>query len=364
VRRPALGREFVDSFRYRLDVLPLVVVRRLAESPLNPTNTLDVAERQISLYIRPDLALSGQRLELSLKPRYDADWTRSDEGPHAGHTRTESEVYVNGWLVRYMLIEGLFVSYGRENLQWGPSYLLSPSNPFNMDTGRDNPELEQPGLDCARLVWVPGPTWTASLIANTSEGRRDSPAGFEPTFAAKADYTGERRYASLIVSRREHAGTRAGCYGGLSASDALLLYAEGSIGTDDRVRILGGASYALETGPTLSLECYRNANGCTADDLGQCYLSTDEGAPGDSLVRKDYLLLQYLHTHIGDALDLVVRWVAGLDDPSSRLIAIAEHNAGRHGQWFAVGTLGTGDTDSEFGSLVENSLMVGFRISL
>jgi hypothetical protein len=31
---------------------------------------------------------------------------------------------------RLRLTECLFVSYGRENLQWGPSALFSPSNPF------------------------------------------------------------------------------------------------------------------------------------------------------------------------------------------------------------------------------------------
>jgi hypothetical protein len=49
-------------------------------------------------------------------------------------------------------MKNLYLSYGRENLQWGPSYLFSPSNPFFHDNGRSNPKKEIPGMDFARLV--------------------------------------------------------------------------------------------------------------------------------------------------------------------------------------------------------------------
>ena len=66
--------------------------------------------------------------------------------------------------------ENLFVSYGRENLQWGPSFLFSPSNPFFQDNGRRNTYLEVPGMDFGRLVFIPASAWAISFIANTGEG--------------------------------------------------------------------------------------------------------------------------------------------------------------------------------------------------
>ena len=33
-------------------------------------------------------------------------------------------MFVNEWLLRLRLYEGCFLSYGRENLQWGPAYLF------------------------------------------------------------------------------------------------------------------------------------------------------------------------------------------------------------------------------------------------
>ncbi len=141
--------------------------------------------------------------------------------------------------------ENLFVSYGRENLQWGPSFLFSPSNPFFQDNGRRNTYIEVPGMDFGRLVWIPAGAWAVSFIANTNEGLNKAtgpgaflsstpPPPFEQTYTIKADYTGREAYSSLILSRRADAENVLGYFGGWTASDAVLLYGEGALSQGSR----------------------------------------------------------------------------------------------------------------------------------
>ena len=115
-------------------------------------------------------------------------------------------------------------------MQWGPSFLYSPSNPFFFDNGRSNPYMEVAGMDFARLVVVPHMLWTASFIANTDQGRNTliSTDPFKETYAVKIDYTGNQNYASLIVSQKDDKNT-VGYFGGWTVTDALLLYSEGSM---------------------------------------------------------------------------------------------------------------------------------------
>ena len=137
-------------------------------------------------------------------------------------------MYVNEWLVRLKARDNLFVSYGRENLQWGPSFLFSPSNPFFQDNGRSNPFLEVPGMDFARVVWIPHSLWTASFIVNMDEGRNTllGPDPFEKIYALKIDYTGRENYASIILSQKDYKKSM-GFFGGWTVSDAFLVYGEG-----------------------------------------------------------------------------------------------------------------------------------------
>ena len=79
-----------------------------------------------------------------------------------------------------------------------------------------------------------------SFIANTGEGLNKTtgpgsflsstpPPPFERTYSVKMDYTGSEAYASLILSRKADAENIAGFFGGWTASDAVLLYAEGAV---------------------------------------------------------------------------------------------------------------------------------------
>ena len=282
---------------------------------------------------------------------------------------TDTDVFVQEWLARYRLIDQLFVSYGRENLQWGPSYLLSPSNPFNRDNGQNNPRLEVPGMDYGRVVWVPSPNWTFSFIANTDRGRQELIQDFNRTYAVKVDYTIEKKYFSLIASSQEDGKSRIGFFGGWTVSDALLLHIEGSIPPDEigDTAILVGGAYTLERGPTIAVEFYHDGEGCTLDNIALCpplrlgFLNTKP--PADSLIRQNYLFVQYTHTRIRNTINLTLRWIRDLDDDSNRIIGIVGYDLSDRIQPFVIWNVDLGNKDAEFGSLLDYSVQAGVRFT-
>jgi hypothetical protein len=165
-------QKFKDGFSADLRILTYGVVQEPAKSTQNPDNNfLQIPHYTADLEIRPDLRLDLNFLELSAKPRAKLEFQIWEEGLRSGETQWKDDWYVNEWLVRLKARENLFVSYGRENLQWGPSFLFSPSNPFFRDNGRSNPYVEVPGMEFGRLVFIPHGSWTMSFIVNTDEGR-------------------------------------------------------------------------------------------------------------------------------------------------------------------------------------------------
>lgn len=371
----SLFDELKRGFYSRIYILGFGIAQDPKPSNLNPDNILGLPRYQAVLNPRIDLNLDYRRLQLGVKPRYLLNWQRWEDGRLEGQESTGQRVFVNEWFARYRLTDELLVSYGRENLQWGPSVILSSSNPFNRENGRNNTRIEVPGLDYARVVWIPSLSWSVSAIVNTDEGRLNSAQGFglnqsgffnqsaqgadfNPSYAVKIDYTGEGRYASLIPSYREHEGYQVGFFAGWNVSDALLLYGEGNISEHDDFKIQAGASYTLEAGPTLNLEYYHNNNGCLEERIEQCFL-LNKINPDDILFRQDYLMLQYTDTRVWSDLNLNLRVVHNLNDSSTRLIGIFEYEVGDHTQLYLTANGFTGNGASEYGSLLRYSIFAG-----
>jgi hypothetical protein len=412
--KPSAVQKVKDCFSGDLRILAYGVVQEPSKSSQNPENNfLQLPHYTANLEIRPDLRFDTKYLELSAKPRAKLDFRIWEEGLLSGETRWRDDWYVNEWLVRLKAWEKLFVSYGRENLQWGPSFLFSPSNPFFSDNGRSNPYLEVPGMDFGRLVFIPHSLWTISLIVNTDEGRNAlmGPDPFEKTYAVKIDYTGRKNYASLIVSRKDHRNTL-GFFGGWTVSDALLIYGEGSmqrgsdalypqkdvsplgvsmrkIYQDDRdVKpvILAGGSYTLEGSGTFSLEYSYNTPGYNSEEaalyyalrhyaatdfdmggatgsLGQFILSQTVN-PGLRFLRKNYAMLQYYQGNIKNKLDLTLRWTQNLDDGSGQFLVLLSYSLGDHWELFSSGIVNAGGENTEFGSILNYQLMFGLKFTL
>lgn len=406
---PQLWDELSEDFEYSLRFLTFGTCQKVADSSQNPNNDFyQISRYSIELEIRPDLRLTFRRLDLSAKPRMNLEWKVWEDGGREGESDWNDDWFVNEWLARIRVTEKLFVSYGRENLQWGPSYLFSPSNPFFRDNGRSNPKREVPGMDFARIVWLPAMSWTISFIANIDEGRQEFRFfEFDKIYAMKLDYSGQEAYASMILSHQESDRNRLGAFGGWTATDALLLYGEGTIskGTDalypktannpfeisiDAVydkdlslkgTILAGGSYTLEAGPTLTMEYVYNGSGYSDGEADLYYQLRQAAAdayyladPIQSLskltlsqtadpklrfLRRNYIMFQYNHNDIWDVLNLTFRWTQNIDDSSGQFISIVECFVGDHIQLFSIGGINSGSSDTEFGTILDRHCMIG-----
>lgn len=414
-----MGGAAADHFSWDLRVISFGVAQQPISSTQNPSNNfLRLPHYVGDGEVRPDLRLGLDTLELSVKPRGRLDYSVWEDGVPKGQSGGDDDSYVNEWLARLKVRENLFVSYGREDLQWGPSFLFSPSNPFFQDNGRRNPYLEVPGMDFGRLVWIPAAAWTVSFIANTGEGLNKAtgpgrflsstpPPPFEQTYTAKIDYAGRDNYASLMLSRRADAQNLAGFFGGWTVSDAVLLYgegvvAQGSIGlypiedgsplgaSMEEVHkhdpalypeILVGCSYTFESKGILTAEYTYYSPGYGATDADDYYTlrhrasaAFTRGGPISLLgaetlgetgltnlrfLRRNYAMVQYTQTNIRNKIDLTLRWTQNLDDGSGQFTSILSYSLGKHVELFTVGTLTAGSKNTEFGSVMLYQVMCG-----
>ena len=406
---PGLWDEVSEGFEYSLRMLTFGAYQGVADSSQNPDNNFFQIPRYVAdLELRPDARLNFRRLDLSVKPRGNIEWMAWEDGVKEGESDLNDDWFVNEWLARIRVTEKLFVSYGRENLQWGPSYLFSPSNPFFRDNGRSNPKQEVPGMDFARLVWLPAMSWTISFIANIDEGRQEFRFfEFDKIYAVKLDYSGQEAYASIILSHQESDRNRLGVFGGWTATDALLIYGEETIsrGTnalypikannpfgasmeevDDqdlslKGTVLAGGSYTLEVGPTLTVEYVYNGTGYSDGEADLYYQLRQAAADAYSLsgpigdlsrltlsrtadpklrfLRRNYIMLQYQQNDIRDLLNLTFRWTRNIDDGSGQFIAIMEYYIGEHTMIFSIGGINSGSSDTEFGTILDRHCMIG-----
>ena len=400
--------------RFSLDfrILTYGIIQEPAHSNQNPENNfLQIPHYLADLEIQPDLRLNMDFLDLSAKPRMRLEYRVWREGNRSGESEWVDDWYINEWLARWKVRENLFISYGRENLQWGPSFLFSPSNPFFQDNGRRNPYMEVPGVDFGRLVWIPESSWTISFIANTDEGRNKtiSPDPFEKTYALKIDDTGRENYASMILSHREDSKNSLGFFGGWTISDAILLYGEGVITQgskalypkkdsppfgasmqklrqDDHVIkpvLLVGGSYTFGTNGTLTMEYAYYSPGYSDAEADTYYSLRHKAAEtisfgglvsasgqkvlgqtadtGLRFLRKNYALLQYTQNNIKNIIDLTLRWTQNLDDGSCQSTALVTYSLGNHLELFSVGTLNLGSKNTEFGSILNYEGMIGLK---
>ena len=407
-----LLEELKEGFEYSIRFLSSGIYQDVSNTSQNPDNNFFQIPRYLTeLELRPDFRLNLRRLELSLKPRLNVEFRAWEDGSQKGDDEFNDDLLINEWLGRMRIAEGLFISYGRENLQWGPSYLFSPSNPFFVDNGRSNPKQEVPGMDFARLVWLPGMSWTVSFIANLDQGLQEFLYyEFDRIYALKLDYAGQQEYAGLILSHKENDRTRLGAFGGWTASDALLLYGEGvicrgsnalypkdadnhpfdasmeAIDDDDssiKGIILTGGSYTLETGPTLTVEYVYNGPGYDDTQAEAYYRLRQEAADAYSLagsiydlsrltlsrtadpklrfIRRNYLMFQYNHNDIMDVLNMTFCWTQNIDDGSGQFTSIMEYYVGDHTQLFLVGSVNSGGRETEFRTPLESQCMIGLE---
>ncbi len=415
-----------NYFSSDLKVLAYGIAQDPVESSRNPNNDfLEIPHYRADLEIRPDFYFDTNYVELSAKPRAKFDLRLWEEGMREGDTEGKDDWYVNEWLVRLKGWDRLILSYGRENLQWGPSFLVSPSNPFFSDNGRGNTFTEVQGMDFASLLFIPHLCWSTSLIVNTDEGLNSLPNSepFEKIYAFKIDYTGRNGHGSLIYSRKESNQTdKFGFFGVWTAAEALLLYTEGSVrkgsnawypvkdssrfgaslqqihsdDNDIRPSILAGGAYTFLNGGTLTLEYLYNGLGYDKDEASLAYSTLQEASddyyrtihkknsrwalktkedildylssqptdPGLRFLRRNYGMLQYHQVNIFNRLAITLRWTQNFDDGSGQLFGLFSYSLGDYWDIFGTAAVNVGNEDTEYGGVLNYQAMLGIKFNL
>jgi hypothetical protein len=406
--------ELAEGFSYELRILPTETINKVSGSRANPQNVLEIPKYTLEVELRPNFYLNYRKLRLSFEPRNTFTWQKWKDGIKSGEDDEDIDLFINYWLSGLQMTDSLWISYGRENIQWGPSYLVSPSNPFFLNNGLVNPKREVPGQDFGRAVWVPTSSFTASFIANTDEGEAEFFGDFERVYALKLDLTGHKKYFGLIGSSRENDRERLGAYGSLTPLDGFVMYFEGQVsqGTnalypvvsdqttptgdpiivleetqddsnDLEVEALLGLTYNFEAGPSLTLEYFLNTAGYNdeeaelildfADQLNQIlslppilqqqFDLNFEGTIDLRLrgLRKNYLFGQYQHLNIRNVFNIVLRYTYNLDDNGSQLNPILQYDFNDNVQLFLIGIQNFGDKDDEFRFFVDYSYFIGFQ---
>lgn len=364
---------------------------------------LNMPGRVAMVQARLDLSLGWERLNLFARPR--AEWEKKwwTDGPDKGEADADAEPFLTEGGVRWAAFDSLHLSLARENLQWGPSQFVSPSNPFFFRNGRGNPMKELRGGDFVRAVWIPNSTWALSWIGNISRGEQEmGTTDWRPSHAGKLDYTGVETSGALIVHGGSQVPASLRGYCQWTASDALLLYGEWSLAEGNRqyypvpdisptggylARIydegghflpvaLAGGAYTVEAGPTLSLEYLYNGEGYNASQadlfhtiatralpfIEQGYIDRPESEGlGDVPMRRNYLFLQYLQTEVFNKATLILRLTGSLDDGSSVLTAYADYALSDHFTLFGFGGVWLGEADEEYGMAVRRNVTVGIE---
>ena len=395
--RSTLSLRLLGSRRYQVPTL----------GSLNPDNrVLDLPRHTTEGEVRVDATLDLDRVLFSAKPRVRLTRDQWGDGPRSGESETDEETLLLEGTARIRLHDTLFVNLGRENLQWGPAQLVNPSNPFFAENGRENPVREIAGMDFVRVVWLPTYSWTVSWIANTGLGEGNLQGrDWHPSQALKVEYVGYEANGGVLVHGGPDHKTSLRAYGRWTASDALLVYAEGSIqkGTEvlyptDGPAPLGltlddtrsddpalipftvlGASYTMELGPTFTMEYAYNGEGYDDGEAGRFFdlahgagalieagllePDPDGAAPGLRLLRRHYLFGQYLHSEIADRFTVLLRWTQNLDDLSGLGTAFLEWNASDRWRLFSFAAYGTGGNRDEFGSAVRWLGLLGIELS-
>ncbi len=348
---------------FRFTNLSYAKVQQPAESDLNPDNYLNICRYKLNSSFRPDFRAAFSKLRVSFKPRLELSDEYRDKGSDKGRSKTDAELFVHEYAVRLSASENILLSYGREDLQWGPAFLLSPSNPFFSYNGRNQPEIEVRGADYGRLIWSPDLNWSASFIVNTGKGRKKLLTDFEKTYAAKLDYLTDKAYFSLILSDREHTGSkRLGGFFSWNINDAVIFYGEGSA-SDGEVEMLFGGSYTLLGGGTVSGEYFYNGGGVNHGSLIKKIMTLTEKEARESLFRKHYVLLQYYDSDLLSRWSILIRDTINLDDQSFSLLIHGQYNLGDHSQVFATATINHGDRHSEFAAIIDSSFMFGLEFT-
>jgi hypothetical protein len=410
---PAGETEKESPFSYNIRTLLFADVQYPAHSTQNPDNAFLKLYRYSGEFdLRPDFFWEQPSLSAVFKPRFTASRLWWEDGIMKGTTDSPSRAFVNELRVQARPVSSLFLSFGKEKLLWGPSFLASPSNILFKDTEKLNPKVEVEGKYLAKAIMVPNNTLTVNVITETGDDKNDLGETLKPLGLIKADVMGSNYQVSFIGYYRQDDRFRFGSYGQWTASDALVLYYDGIVskGTDalypapDPASPLGGSfvkkydnssglfttvtaggSYTFLSGSTLSMEFLYNGQGYNDADAAEYYrlrqnashhffdagplsglsqMTLNESLNnGTSFLRRYYLMGQYQVREIANVLDVIVRYTHSLEEHAGQASSIIEWQLTNRIQFFNINIVGVNaGGNTEYNSIISQSYMAGIEV--
>jgi hypothetical protein len=269
-------------------------------SPVNPGNrVLAVPAGGAQTELRPDLRLDvAGALTAVARPRL---WLKVERAHTADGWQSERSEAKAEWIEGYAtwrVSDGLSLSYGLQNFQWGPAELVSPSNRIFHATGfyRD-PVYVVRGRQLVRVNVSVGRAWSIVLLAEVADnGEPPFVAGepFEEKAQAKVEYAapGGDLYAALTAGGAQRSRGWFGEYAAVPIVAGLSAYADAvhTVGRRAwypidtplgpafaqtemetrrlRTTALGGLRYAFENGDDLRVEYLFDEAGWSDAQLG------------------------------------------------------------------------------------------------
>ncbi|MHB1123191.1 MAG: hypothetical protein ACYC0T_10780 [Ramlibacter sp.] len=363
-----------------------------------PEEVARVPGHQLIGDVRLNMRLSSDPWEGVLEPRLLSD---SEFGGAA--RRHSSEASVRQAFGRLTLAHAATLTAGRKVMAWGPANFRSPSSPFYFDLGKLNLLREVAGIDLLRAEKVAGSgTYAIGYVfdAPAQTGRYTARTGF-----VKIDYQGATSVVSVNAAKASAGKPFFGAYAQLSASDALLLYAEYGHGeragppalqetppflraeTSGRsaASAMLGASYTLLDGQIVSLEALHDGHGYSGAQQGAyaallaqsaslAATARDPALRGASfgtlglaaanipaLLGRNYLSLLWQSNPQESAQYWRLGCVANLHGPGMQLSGYYEKSVSPHFSVFVNAVRNAGPSNSEFRLVVGHVLTLGIK---
>jgi len=402
-----------ERFTSNVRALLYADVQYPAHSSQNPDNAfLHLYRYSGTLELQPDLFYDGNLVSALFKPRFTSSSRWWEDGVAKGEQNNLSRAFVNEWRVQAMPLSSIFVTFGKEKLLWGPSFLASPSNILFKDTEKVNPMTEVEGKYLARVMYLPTAALTLQAITETQKDDTMPQVNDNPIRTIKADWVGATAAVSLIGYFKHEDRFRFGSYGQVTASDALVLYYDGIVSLETDVlypvldpasplggtfakkydgsgrpfaTVTAGGAYTFLGGSTLSMEFLYNGQGyndATATDYYRLRQNAanhffDDGAmsglsrktlgeslnTGSPFLRRYYLMGQYQVREIKDVLDIMVRYIYGIEERAGQASTILEWRLSDRVQFFNINIVGIkGGKDTEFNAILARSFMAGIEV--
>ncbi len=202
-------------------------------TPLNPSNrVLELPVGLAQTELRPNLKLeNGHILALVLRPRMLTRVTWVQTGSRWQEAEGDASF---SWIELYLtwrVSENVAMTYGRQNFQWGPGELTSPSNRFIQQSQlmRD-PLFVVNSREMLRVNLSPSQVFSAVVLAELRDSddqrRPDNP--FRPRAQLKLEYGKNADYVGATVSSDSLGLVSFGEYAQIVLADALFLYVDAS----------------------------------------------------------------------------------------------------------------------------------------